>query len=146
MFDLVRLWVGRPVRIRQVELDSLGLQEGMTVEWSTEQGARLRALREQGGFTQRQVSVALDVAQAAISTWERGEACPRRSNAVALGQLLGDVDGVLAICGYSSNDGRDLTQRVEDLERQVAKLNEVVTRLVDLETAPEAKKVRRRPK
>lgn len=116
------------------------------MDWSVQQGAQLRDMRETSGLTQRQVSVALDLAQAAISGWERGEARPRRHNAVALGEVLGDVDGVLAICGYSSADGRDLTQRVEDLERQVAKLNEVVTRLVDLETTAEAKRVRRRPK
>ena len=53
------------------------------MDWSVQQGAQLRDMRETSGLTQRQVSVALDLAQAAISGWERGEARPRRHNPVS---------------------------------------------------------------
>ena len=102
------------------------------VRWTEDDGAELRRLRESQGLTQRQVSVALDVAQAAVSGWERGESRPRKENALALGALIGDVDAVLAVCGYTSGDGRDLTARVAELERRADEQAATIARLADL--------------
>ena len=102
------------------------------VRWTEGDGAQLRRLRESQGLTQRQVSVALDVAQAAVSGWERGESRPRKENALALGALIGDVDAVLAVCGYASGDGRDLTARVAELERRADEQAATIARLADM--------------
>jgi transcriptional regulator with XRE-family HTH domain len=99
------------------------------VEWTAQDGAALRRLRDDKGLTQRQVSVALDVAQAAVSGWERGESRPRKANALALGELVGDVDAVLAVCGYANGSSVEMVDRLQAQEERIARLEAQVERL-----------------
>lgn len=116
------------------------------VEWTTANGAELRRLREAKGLTQRQVSVALDVAQAAVSGWERGESRPRLANAMALGELVGDEAAVLAVCGYDAGRNQDVLTRLEQLEETVARLVNLMEVAVSAAADVESKRTRRRPK
>lgn len=52
-------------------------------------GKRIRALRQAAGYSQRTLSVALDVDQAVISRWERGITSPRDDRRLKLADILG---------------------------------------------------------
>lgn len=52
-------------------------------------GRRIRDLRRAAGYSQRQLSVAMDCDQAMVSRWERGLGAPRDDNRVRLAAILG---------------------------------------------------------
>ncbi len=46
------------------------------------------AIRQSAGLSLREIGDVLEVAPLTVLRWERGEACPRRENAVRYGRLL----------------------------------------------------------
>jgi transcriptional regulator with XRE-family HTH domain len=59
-------------------------------------GAVLKALRENAGLSQAELAERLNVDQASVSRWERGQGEPGISLAVPLAAILGvDVDRLL---------------------------------------------------
>lgn len=95
---------------------------GLQVDWTADDGAALRLLREQRGMTQRDISLATGVTTAAISGWERGESRPRRDNAAAFGKAVGDLDAALAICGYSAAHNQSNVNEIAALRADLTTL------------------------
>lgn len=52
-------------------------------------GQRIRALRSAAGYSQRALSVAMNVDQAVVSRWERGITSPRDDRRLELAAVLG---------------------------------------------------------
>jgi transcriptional regulator with XRE-family HTH domain len=52
-------------------------------------GQRIRTLRRAAGYSQRSLSVAMNVDQAVVSRWERGITSPRDDRRLELAGLLG---------------------------------------------------------
>ena len=61
--------------------------------------ATLAGLRVRAGLTQADVAKALDVTQAAISIWERGDGKPKLSKIPTLAKLYGTTEqAILSAC------------------------------------------------
>ncbi|MCA1572380.1 MAG: helix-turn-helix domain-containing protein [Chloroflexi bacterium] len=58
-------------------------------DYRTVWGSRIRVARMAAGLSQREVAVALEVDQAIVSRWERGQNVPRVDRQLLLARLLG---------------------------------------------------------
>lgn len=116
------------------------MHAGITVDESTLKGwgARLRALREESGMTQDQLSERSGISQSMISSVERGKREPSRENAIAWARACGrSVDVQMKIEGEMTNLAITLDDKqIEMLLRLLRVLNvapsDVVKRVVNL--------------
>jgi DNA-binding transcriptional regulator YiaG len=87
--SLSRKWLENRIDVIDVSKEGIDklLDEVYTIRAMTKQ-QEVKALREQLGWTQREVAIRLDVTVKAVSAWETGRATPQEATLIALRGFL----------------------------------------------------------
>jgi transcriptional regulator with XRE-family HTH domain len=99
----------------------------------------IRNHRHAKGLTQRQLAAQLGVSCAAVGQWETGVEIPKRTNAIALDDVLEAGGAIADVLGYTLRsvertpelEQETLLRRIDALDAQVSELAELIRHLVN---------------